>query len=193
MRPGVSYSVRAALRVFSVIRFPPVPLQCSCIEDKSLFRGRQTPPPAFAPGRFAPEAAPAETQQAAAPAATGGADGGGIAALLASADPAKGEKLAKRCAACHSFDNGGANKVGPNLWDIVGDHQGQGRNGYAFSSALSGLGGSWDYAALDAWLTSPKDYAPGNKMTFAGLKKPEDRADLIAWLRTLSDAPKPLP
>ncbi len=141
----------------------------------------------------APEAAPAETQQAAAPAATGGADGGGIAALLASADPAKGEKLAKRCAACHSFDNGGANKVGPNLWDIVGDHQGQGRNGYAFSSALSGLGGSWDYAALDAWLTSPKDYAPGNKMTFAGLKKPEDRADLIAWLRTLSDAPKPLP
>jgi cytochrome c len=157
------------------------------------------PAPAATTGEAAPpaaatttaEAAPAgETQTAAAPAAESGS---GIAGLLASADVANGEKIAKRCTACHTFDNGGANKVGPNLWDIVGDHQGEGRNGYPFSPALSGLGGTWDYAALDAYLTSPKDYAPGTKMTFAGLKKPEDRANLIAWLRTLSDSPQPLP
>jgi cytochrome c len=152
--------------------------------------GEATPPAATTETA---EAAPAsETQTAAAPAGEAGA-GGDIAALLASADVANGEKIAKRCSACHTFDNGGANKVGPNLWNIVGDHQGEGRNGYAFSPALSGLGGTWDYAALDTYLTSPKAYAPGTKMTFAGLKKPEDRADLIAWLRTLSDSPQPLP
>jgi len=131
---------------------------------------------------------PAE-QQAAAPA--GEADGG-IAALIASADPANGEKIGKRCAACHSFDKGGPNKVGPNLWDIVGANQAH-LSDFKYSNALADLGGTWTYENLDAYLTSPKDYAPGNKMAFAGLKKPEDRADLIAWLRTLSDDPQPLP
>ena len=142
-----------------------------------------------APDAAAPEAAASgETQAAAAP-----ADGGGIGGLLAAADTANGEKLAKRCAACHSFDNGGANKIGPNLWNIVGDHQGEGRDGYKFSEAMASLGGAWTYDELDKFLTSPKAHVPGTKMTFPGIKKPEDRADLIAWLRTLSDSPQPLP
>lgn len=127
------------------------------------------------------------TQQAAAP-----SGGGEIGGLLASADLANGEKISKRCAACHSFDKGGAHKVGPNLWDIVGAPQAHAED-YKYSDAVKNLGGTWDYAALDAWLASPKEYVPGNKMTFAGLKKPEDRADLIAWMRTLSDQPQPLP
>src|SRR3546814_18733215 len=81
----------------------------------------------------------------------------------------------------------GANKIGPNLWNVVGDHQGQGRD-YKFSNAMAGLGGSWTYQALDEFLTSPKAYVPGTKMTFAGLKKAEDRPDLIAWLRKIGRA-----
>ena len=136
------------------------------------------------------ETQPSDGQQAAAPAGEGG--GGEIAGLLAAADPANGEKLSKRCAACHTFDQGGAAKVGPNLWNIVGAPHAH-MEGFSYSDALKNLEGNWDYAALDAWLASPREYAPGNKMTFAGLKKPEDRADLIAWLRTLSESPQPLP
>ncbi len=181
----------------------PVPFPEPTAEDQAAAAAPATEdatpaaPPAGAPATSAdadaaaaPEAeeAAGDTQAAAAP-----ADGGGIGALLAAADTANGEKLAKRCAACHSFDNGGANKIGPNLWNIVGDHQGEGRNGYQFSEALTSLGGTWTYDELDKFLTSPKTYAPGTKMTFPGLKKPDDRADLIAWLRTLSDSPQPLP
>lgn len=159
--------------------------------------GTETPPaegegvpPAEAPAVAEQPAGEQSTdQQAAAPA---GDAGGGVAALVAAADPANGEKLAKRCAACHSFDKGGANKVGPNLWDIVGADQAHSPD-FKYSDALASLGGTWTYENLDAYVESPKDYAPGNKMAFAGLKKPEDRADLIAWLRTLSDDPQPLP
>lgn len=151
--------------------------------------------PAEATGTETPPAegegvAGAEEQQAAAPGEGGAADG--IAALLASADPANGEKIAKRCVACHSFDKGGPNKVGPNLWGIVGAPQAHSPD-FKYSDALAGLGGTWTYQDLDAYIASPKDYAPGNKMAFAGLKKPKERADLIAWLRTLSDQPLPLP
>ena len=118
--------------------------------------------------------------------------GGGIAALLAAADAEAGAKLSKKCAACHSFDNGGKNKVGPNLWDIVGKAI-AGGEGYKYSGALAGLGGEWTYDRLDAFLTKPKDFAAGTKMSFAGLKKAEDRANLIAFLRGRSDDPKPLP
>jgi cytochrome c len=174
----------------------PVPFPEPSAEDQAAAAAPEAEAPAEAPAAEAPageaaaEAAPTGeaggTQAAAAP------EGGGIAALLASADTANGEKISKRCAACHSFDNGGANKIGPNLWNVVGDHQGQGRD-YQFSEAMAGLGGSWTYQTLDEFLTSPKAYVPGTKMTFAGLKKAEDRADLIAWLRTLSESPQPLP
>ena len=113
-------------------------------------------------------------------------------ALLATANTEKGEKLAKRCISCHDLAKGGPNKVGPNLWGIVGDKIAA-REGFAYSSALAGLGGEWGYDELDAFLTKPKTFAPGTKMTFAGLKKPADRANILAYLRTLSESPVQLP
>ncbi len=113
--------------------------------------------------------------------------------LLGDADPAKGETLSRACQACHTFEQGGANKVGPNLWNVVGNKHAH-AEGFAYSDALAGMGDAvWSYEELNAFLAGPKDYAPGTKMTYGGMKKVEDRADLIAWLRTLSDSPQPLP
>jgi len=111
---------------------------------------------------------------------------------LASADPAKGEQVFKKCAACHNADKGGPNALGPNLWGAMGKPHGH-VPGFAYSDALKGKPGVWDWKSMDEWLTSPKKYAPGTKMTFAGLSKPEDRANLIAFLNARSDAPMPLP
>jgi cytochrome c len=111
---------------------------------------------------------------------------------LASADPAKGEQVFKKCAACHNADKGGANQIGPNLWGVLGEPIGQGK-GFAFSDALAKKGGNWDWDNLGQWLKSPKAFAPGTKMTFAGLGDPQDRANVIAFLNQHSDAPKPLP
>jgi len=116
----------------------------------------------------------------------------GIAALLAAADIDAGAKVSKKCAACHSFTKDGKNKVGPNLWDIVGKAI-AGVDGYKYSGALAKMGGDWTYDSLDAFLTKPKDFAAGTKMSFKGIAKAEDRANLIAFLRGLSDNPKPLP
>src|SRR3954452_20925480 len=111
---------------------------------------------------------------------------------LAKADPAKGAQIFNKCAACHNAEKGGANQLGPNLWDVIGEPIGQGK-GFAFSPALSGKGGTWNWDNLSQWLSSPKAFAPGTKMTFAGLSNPQDRADVIAFLNQHSDAPKPLP
>lgn len=116
-----------------------------------------------------------------------------IAFYLASADPAKGADVFKKCAACHNADKGGANALGPNLWGVLGEGIGQGAQGFAFSDALKSKGGAWDWQNLSDWLKSPKAFAPGTKMTFAGLSKPEDRANIIAYLNQQSDAPKPMP
>lgn len=115
-----------------------------------------------------------------------------IFALLAEADIGAGEKLAKKCTACHSFDEGGAAKVGPNLWNIVNADMAR-DGGFSYSSALAEKGGAWDYASLNGFLHKPKTWLSGTKMNFAGLKKPQDRANLIAWLRSLSSAPAALP
>ena len=115
-----------------------------------------------------------------------------ILALLASADLAAGEKLAKKCTACHVFEAGGANKVGPALWGIVNSAKAS-VDGFAYSAALAGFGGAWDYESLNAFLAKPKAYITGTKMNFAGLKKPEDRANMVAWLRTMADSQAPLP
>lgn len=131
---------------------------------------------------------PEETEPAA-PTEPGGGD---IATLLAAANATAGQKVARKCAACHSFDEGGKHKVGPNLWDIVGREVGT-ADGYNFSGAMADVGGTWTYDRLDAFLTSPKEFANGTKMTFAGIKDGTDRADLIAYLRDLSNDPKPLP
>jgi cytochrome c len=111
---------------------------------------------------------------------------------LASADPAKGEQVFKKCAACHNADKGGANALGPNLWGVLGKPHGH-VPGFAYSDALKGKPGNWDWNGLSEWLANPKKYAPGTKMTFAGLGNPEDRANLIAFLNTHSDSPLPLP
>jgi cytochrome c len=116
-----------------------------------------------------------------------------IAFYLATADAAKGADVFKKCAACHNADKGGANALGPNLWNVVGEGIGVGAGGFAFSDALKSKGGVWDFDQLSAWLKSPKAFAPGTKMTFAGLSKPEDRANVIAYLNQQGDAPKPLP
>lgn len=115
-----------------------------------------------------------------------------VAALLAAADVGAGQKLAKKCGACHSFDKGGGKKAGPNLWDVVGRKLAS-VGGFRYSKALAGVGGAWGYEELNGFLLKPKKFAPGTKMAFAGLKKAHDRANLIAWLRTLSDSPRPLP
>lgn len=115
-----------------------------------------------------------------------------IAFYLASADPAAGEQVFKKCTACHNADKGGANALGPNLWGVLGEPIGKG-HGFPFSPALSGVGGTWNWDNMSAWLASPKKFAPGTKMTFAGLSNPQDRANVIAFLNAHSDSPLPLP
>jgi cytochrome c len=104
-----------------------------------------------------------------------------IAAFLQTADAAKGGDVFKKCAACHTITPGGANGLGPNLHGIMGQPVAA-RAGFAYSDALKTKGGSWDWETMSAWLLSPKKFAPGTKMTFAGLSKPEDRANLLAYM-----------
>jgi cytochrome c len=107
-----------------------------------------------------------------------------IEAFLATADLAKGEAAFKKCTSCHTITPGGANGIGPNLHGVVGEAIAAGRGGFAFSAALKEHGGSWDWKNLSDWLHNPKKFAPGTKMTFAGLSNPEERANLIAWMNT---------
>lgn len=105
-----------------------------------------------------------------------------IATLLPTADAAKGAEVFKKCASCHTVTQGGANGVGPNLYATLGEEIGHGKGGFAFSDALAGKGGKWDFESMNAWLTSPKAFAPGTKMSFAGLSKAEDRANVLVYL-----------
>ncbi len=114
-----------------------------------------------------------------------------IIPYLAQADISKGAKLSKSCAACHSFDKDGPTKMGPNLWNIVNREKGS-VAGFSYSNGLKEKGGVWDYESLDQFLTKPKKYISDTKMGFAGIKKIQDRAALIAWLREQSDNPAPL-
>jgi cytochrome c len=116
-----------------------------------------------------------------------------IGTLLAAADPKAGEAAAKKCQACHDFTKGGPNKTGPNLYGIVGEKIAD-VPGFAFSEALKAHASeTWDYAKLNDWLISPKAFAPGTKMTYAGDKDDADRANIIAYLGSLSDSPVPYP
>ncbi|MCK9541680.1 MAG: cytochrome c family protein [Novosphingobium sp.] len=114
--------------------------------------------------------------------------------LLAKADLAKGEQVFKKCASCHTANQGGANGIGPNLFGMMGEGIATGHPGFAFSDALKSVGGKWDFATMDAWIHSPKKFAPGTKMTFAGLSNPEERANLLVYMNSLgSNLPLPAP
>jgi cytochrome c len=115
-----------------------------------------------------------------------------IEQLLASADATRGATTAKQCQACHTFAKGEPNRVGPNLYGVVGRPRAS-EPGFNYSAAMKAKGGTWTVDELNKFLTSPRDYIPGTAMTFAGLPRGPQRADVIAYLNTLADNPKPLP
>jgi cytochrome c len=146
-----------------------------------------TPRPAGEAGYALPvpqEEAAASAQQAAAPAEP-------LPVLLAKADPAKGQASARKCTSCHTFEQGGANKVGPNLYGIVGRPVAS-HPGFNYSAALKAKGGNWGYEEIANFVHNPRGYAPGTTMAFAGIQAAQERADLLAYLKTVSpDAPPP--
>ena len=116
-----------------------------------------------------------------------------IETLLAKASVEKGQAAAKQCQACHTFEKGGPNRVGPNLWNIVGSPRGEARGGFNFSAAMKGKGGEWSFDDLNKFLTNPKGFVPGTAMGFAGVPKDSERADIIAYLNSNSEHPQPVP
>lgn len=118
--------------------------------------------------------------------------GPSLAMLLANADPAAGENVFAKCVACHTIEQGGANGIGPNLYGIMGEPIGQHIAGFAYSTVLSEHGGDWTFENMDEWLKSPRAFASGTKMSFAGLSSPEDRANVIAFMNS-SGPGLPLP
>jgi cytochrome c len=115
-----------------------------------------------------------------------------IEVRLADSSPERGQSSAKVCLACHSFDKGGPNKVGPNLWGVVGRPRAS-EAGFNYSAAMKAKGGNWTFDELDKFLTNPKGYIPGTAMGFTGLPQATKRADVINYLHTLADKPVDLP
>lgn len=128
-------------------------------------------------------------------AAGGGASEQPIAFYLQTADAARGERAFAKCAGCHTINQGGANGTGPNLWGTMGEAVATGHGGFAFSDALRSKGGTWDWETMSAWLTSPRTFAPGTRMTFGGMSNPQERADLLLYMNaqggTLTVPPPP--
>jgi len=112
--------------------------------------------------------------------------------LLANGSAEAGERIARRCVSCHTFEKDGDHKVGPNLYNIVGATPGA-KEGFSYSAPMADKGGQWTYEELDAFLASPRNALSGTKMSFAGLRNPEDRAAMLLYLRQFSDSPPPLP
>ncbi|WP_264337768.1 c-type cytochrome [Wolbachia endosymbiont (group B) of Dolichovespula media] len=116
-----------------------------------------------------------------------------IGELMQNASFEKGKSAAKKCIACHSFEKGGMNKVGPNLWNVVGNKKAHLGSSFNYSKALLEKGGKWEYEELFAFLKNPKAYIKGTRMAFAGISNPQEIADLVSYLRSMSDSPVALP
>jgi cytochrome c len=115
-----------------------------------------------------------------------------IEQLLAKADLTRGENSAKKCQACHTFNKGGRNLVGPNLWGVVGRPKAS-EAGFNYSAAIKAKGGNWTIDEINQFITNPRGYIPGTNMTFGGIPRAGERADIIVYLNSLSDNPAPLP
>jgi len=159
------------------------------------FPAPQAAAPAAGEQPAAEGAQPAAPAANAAPAAGGAVAADGLGTLLASANAENGANIAKKCKSCHDFTDGGPNRTGPNLYDVVdraiGTHP-----GFNYSDGMkehAAKGDIWSYENLDAFITSPKTFTPGTKMSFSGIADAKDRADLLAYLQTLSKDPKPFP
>jgi cytochrome c len=151
----------------------------------ALFAARPPEKPGFAIAAKEAEGA-AKESAAAAPSEP-------IEKLLQTASVDKGQAAAKVCQTCHTFEKNGPNRVGPNLYGIVGDKKGEGRGGFNFSAGMKAKGGTWTFDDLNQFLTNPKAFVPGTAMGFAGIQKDSQRADVIDYLHTLADTPEPLP
>jgi len=120
-----------------------------------------------------------------------------VAPLLAKADAAAGKTIFKQCQTCHTDEKGGPNRIGPNLWGVVGRKKAS-EPGFSYSEAMKKFAADskpdvWTFEEINKFISNPREHVPGTKMTFVGLKKPEDRANVLAYLRTQSDSPVPLP
>ncbi len=151
----------------SPLPLPEVPPEASAAATETA---------ALEEGAAAPEAAPAES----------------LTALLAAGSADEGKSAARVCSACHNFEAGAGRKIGPDLWGVLGRDIASAED-FSYSSALGEKEGAWDYENLDQFLSNPREWAPGTKMAFAGVKKPDSRADIILFLRSLADSPQPLP